>query len=112
MRQRGGAGAAGMGWGAEEPSAYDPIHIHPVSTRVHSRAVRRLSSLLRVRKAAQRIVAAKNKGSQGRLESFFGPAVHVPAKKKEEAKGKKGPAGKLKGGIKKAKLGGVGGGKK
>ena len=61
----------------------------------------------RVRTAVDRINSAKSKSSQGRLESFFGPAKTVTSgtgmKRKEEAsKGKKGPANK------RGKLGGVG----
>lgn len=62
----------------------------------------------RVRDAVERINAAKGKSTQGRLESFFGPAKTVSSgsgiKRKEEpkGKGKKGPANK------KGKLGGVG----
>ena len=59
----------------------------------------------RVRNAVDRINAAKSKSTQGRLESFFGPAKSVAstsgAKRKEEPKGKKGA-------NKKGKLGGVG----
>jgi flap endonuclease-1 len=74
----------------------------------------------RVRAAVERIVAAKGKASQGRLESFFKAAPRpegaagAGAKRKEapaEAKGKggKGGGGKAK---KTGKAGGVGGGKK
>ena len=60
----------------------------------------------RVRSAVERINNAKSKSAQGRLESFFGPGKTVTsstgAKRKEEPKGKKGPANK------KGKLGGVG----
>jgi flap endonuclease-1 len=74
----------------------------------------------RVRKAVERINAAKGKASQGRLEAFFGPVKVVPnaakaakeaaareaakaAKKKGGAAG--GKAGPLKGGVKKAPIG-------
>lgn len=62
----------------------------------------------RVRKAVERIHAAKGKASQGRLESFFGPAKIVSSttgKRKEPEKNAKG--GKA-GGAKKGKLGAMG----
>lgn len=65
----------------------------------------------RIRKAVERINAAKGKASQGRLESFFGPAKVVSStmgKRKEvpvAAKGKKGSSGAA---PKKGKLGGMG----
>lgn len=63
----------------------------------------------RIRKAIDRITAAKGKASQGRLESFFGPAKVVSSSKRKEAPA---PAakGKGKGGAaaKKGKLGGMG----
>ncbi len=63
----------------------------------------------RVRKALDRIAAAKGKASQGRLESFFGPAKIVSStsgkrKEPEAAKGKGGKAGAAK----KGKLGAMG----
>lgn len=62
----------------------------------------------RVRSAVARINASKGKSSQGRLESFFGPAKIVSSsggtKRKPEPE-----QGKKKGGAKKGKLGGVGG---
>jgi flap endonuclease-1 len=67
----------------------------------------------RIRKAIDRIHAAKGKATQGRLESFFGPSKVVSstsgAKRKEPppAAGKKGG-----GAAKKGKLGGMGGKKK
>jgi flap endonuclease-1 len=70
----------------------------------------------RIRKAIERINSAKGKASQGRLESFFGPAKVVASstgkRKEAEAAGKKG--GKEGGGPaqKKGKLGGLGGKKK
>ena len=73
----------------------------------------------RVRAAVERIVAAKGKASQGRLESFFkaAPAPEGGAGAKRKAppapegkgKGKGGKDGKAK---KTGKAGGVGGGKK
>ena len=71
----------------------------------------------RVRAAVERIVAAKGKASQGRLESFFAAAPRpegaAGAKRKAppaaEAKGKGKGGGKAK---KTGKAGGVGGGKK
>ena len=63
----------------------------------------------RVRKAVDRINSAKGKASQGRLESFFGPAKVVSSTvgKRKEAPV---PAGKKGGGgaAKKGKLGGMG----
>ena len=63
----------------------------------------------RVRKALDRIAAAKSKASQGRLESFFGPAKIVSStsgkrKEPEAAKGK----GSKAGAPKKGKLGAMG----
>lgn len=62
----------------------------------------------RVRKALDRIAAAKGKASQGRLESFFGPPKIVSStsgkRKEPEAKGKGGKAGAAK----KGKLGAMG----
>jgi len=58
----------------------------------------------RIRKAIDRINAAKGKASQGRLESFFGPAKIVSSttgKRKEAEKGK----GKAAPAAKKGKLG-------
>lgn len=64
----------------------------------------------RVRKAIERINSAKSKASQGRLESFFGPAKVVSStvgKRKETPAqaGKKGGGGAA---AKKGKLGGMG----
>jgi flap endonuclease-1 len=65
----------------------------------------------RVRNALKRIAAAKGKASQGRLESFFGPATTVKStmglKRKAEEKSKKGAKGAAK--AKKGKLGKIGG---
>ena len=65
----------------------------------------------RVRAALKRIEAARGKSSQGRLESFFGPAKTVKSslgvkRKSEETGKKKGGKGSLKKGGK------IGGGKK
>ena len=83
-----------------------------------------------MRKACERIKAAKGKAAQGRLESFFGPVTVVPnaakaakeAAAREAAKAAKkkggagggvgGKAGPLKGGIKKAPIGKGGAAKK
>ena len=72
----------------------------------------------RIRKAIDRINAAKGKGAQGRLESFFGPSKIVSSttgkRKAEEeaaaaaAKKGKGKAGGAGAGPKKGKLGGMG----
>lgn len=66
-----------------------------------------------MRKAVERINAAKGKASQGRLESFFGPAKIVSStmgkRKEPEAKGGKG--GGKGGAAKKGKLGALGKGK-
>ena len=70
----------------------------------------------RIRKAIDRINAAKGKGAQGRLESFFGPSKIVSSsmgkRKAEEAAAaaaaKKGKAGGAGAGPKKGKLGGMG----
>lgn len=66
----------------------------------------------RIRKGMQRIEASKSKASQGRLESFFGPATikssNVGTKRKDAASGK----GAVKGvAAKKGKAGGIGAGK-
>ena len=63
----------------------------------------------RVRKALDRIAAAKGKASQGRLESFFGPSKIVSStsgkrKEPEAAKGK----GSKAGAPKKGKRGAMG----
>jgi hypothetical protein len=71
----------------------------------------------RVRNTVKRINAAKNKASQGRLESFFGPVTVKPNEKKAAkeaaakaaAKAAKGKGGKgsgmaAKGGVKKAPI--------
>jgi flap endonuclease-1 len=64
----------------------------------------------RVRATVAKINSAKSRGSQGRLETFFGPTTKKSStlgKRKEEAnEGKKGVA------QKKGKLGGIGKGKK
>lgn len=67
----------------------------------------------RVRKAVDRILAARGKANQGRLESFFGPAVVKSStigkrKEPEPAKGGKGAKGAAAKGPK-GKLGSMGG---
>ena len=71
----------------------------------------------RIRKAIDRINAAKGKGAQGRLESFFGPSKIVSSstgkrKAEEEAAAAAAKNGKGKAaggaGAKKGKLGGMG----
>lgn len=56
----------------------------------------------RVKSATQRIIAAKGKSTQGRLDSFFGPSTVAPAKRRAA------PAPPLKTAPKKGKLGGFG----
>jgi hypothetical protein len=68
----------------------------------------------RIRKTVAKIVAAKGKSTQGRLESFFGPATIKPKADAGAAAAKrKGAPAAAKGAAnKKGKLGGVGGKKK
>lgn len=64
----------------------------------------------RVRKAIERINAAKSKANQGRLESFFGPAKVVSSTmgKRKEAPVPGGKKGSGSAAAKKGKLGGMG----
>lgn len=57
----------------------------------------------RVKSAVQRIIAAKSKSTQGRLDSFFGPAKVTQAPKRKAT-----PAAAAKVAPKKGKLGGFG----
>ena len=57
----------------------------------------------RIDKAIERLTKCKSKSSQNRLETFFGPSVIIPGKKKVEPEKKGKGKGKLSGIAKKKK---------